>query len=277
MTSSLSPNRLHRHLADMIALEAEIERNLEALIPAVSSHAGVADLFTGFRAMTRSQRQALEARLKTISEGIPVSKGTAQLLPPGGLSPDADYPVSTALRIAYTMFQEAVIGYAALHPLATRFLDSHRIAPEGTAYHLTHQHAENYIHAIQQISNIIPDVVLWELDGEGSECQCTCPSCEAGICLCAHAGRDFISSAWAEARGDAGDEAVLVPLPKQNSPAARAGLRNGDLILGANGSEFESFWDIFTVLKDTPAGEQIRWMVRRDSEDLQEIEMSRSD
>jgi hypothetical protein len=135
----------------MIALEAVIEQKLEELIPAVSAHAGVTTLLTGFLAMTQAQRQALETRLKTIADNVPISKGTTKVLPMDSLSQGVDYPVSTALQIVYTMFHQAVIGYAVLHPLSTRFLDSPYIADEGTSYHLTHQHTENYVQAIQQI------------------------------------------------------------------------------------------------------------------------------
>jgi hypothetical protein len=207
----------------MIALEAVIEQKLEELIPAVSAHAGVTTLLTGFLAMTQAQRQALETRLKTIADNVPISKGTTKVLPMDSLSQGIDYPVSTALQIVYTMFHQAVIGYAVLHPLSTRFLDSPYIADEGTSYHLTHQHTENYVQAIQQISRLIHEVVLWELDEKGFECQCACLSCGAGICLCAHAGRAFISNTWAAAGPIAAEEAVYVQLPKQNSPAAKAG------------------------------------------------------
>jgi S1-C subfamily serine protease len=70
---------------------------------------------------------------------------------------------------------------------------------------------------------------------------------------------------------------VYVQLPKQNSPAAKAGLRKGDVIVGANGGEFKSFWDIFSVLENTKSGEQIRWMLRRDPDVVEEIAMVRSE
>jgi membrane-associated protease RseP (regulator of RpoE activity) len=138
------------------------------------------------------------------------------------------------------MLNQAVIGYSVLHPLATRFLDSPFFADEGTSYHLTRQHTQNYVQAIQQISRLLHDVVLWELDREGLECQCICPSCGVGICLCALAGRSFLSDAWIEAGPIADDEGVYVQPPKQNSAAANAGLRRGDVILAAGGQEFES-------------------------------------
>ncbi len=116
------------------------------------------------------------------------------------------------------------------------------IADEGTSYHLTRQHTQNYVQAIQQISRLLHDVVIWELDQEGLECQCICPSCGIGICLCAMAGRSFLSDTWVEAGPIADDEGVYVQLPKQNSAAAKAGLRRGNVIISRWWSRNRVVW-----------------------------------
>ena len=275
MTSPQNPNRLQTQLAHMIALEAAIEQRLEELIPEVSAHVGVTALLTGFQTLTRAQRQALETRLQIIADGAPLSKGTTVVLPVDRLSQEADYPISTALQIVYTLFNQAVIGYSVLHPLATRFLDSPFIADEGTSYHLTRQHTQNYVQAIQQISRLLHDVVLWELDQEGIECQCICPSCGAGICLCAMAGRSFLSDTWVEAGPIADDEGVYIQSPKQNSAAAKAGLHRGDVILAAGGQEIESYGDLQSAVRNAEPGEEIRLTVRRDSDGLEEVAIVR--
>ena len=275
MTSPQNPNRLQTQLAHMIALEAAIERRLEELIPEVSAHAGVTALLTGFQTLTRAQRQALETRLQIIADAAPLSKGTTVVLPVDRLSQEADYPISTALQIVYTIFNQAVIGYSVLHPLATRFLDSPYVADEGTSFHLTRQHTQNYVQAIQQISRLPHDVVIWELDQEGIECQCICPSCGVGICLCAMAGRSFLSDTWVEAGPIADDEGVYVQPPKQNSAAAKAGLHRGDVILAAGGQEIESYGDLQSAVRNAEPGEEIRLTVRRDSDVLEEVAIVR--
>ena len=275
MSRTQNPNRLLTQLAHMIALEAAIEQRLEELIPEVSDHAGVTALLTGFQALARTQRQALETRLQTIADAVPLSKGTTVVLPVDRLSQEADYPISTALQIVYTIFNQAVIGYSALHPLATRFLDSLFIADEGTSYHLARQHTQNYVQAIQQISRLLHDVVIWELDQEGLECQCICPSCGVGICLCAMAGRSFLSDTWVEAGPIADDKGVYVQLPKQNSAAAKAGLRRRDIILAAGGQEIESYGDLQSAVRNAEPGEEIRLTVRRDSDVLEEVAIVR--
>jgi membrane-associated protease RseP (regulator of RpoE activity) len=160
-----------------------------------------------------------------------------------------------------------------LHPLATRFLDSPYVAEEGTSFHLTRQHTVNYVQAIQQISRLIHDVVIWELDEDECECQCGCISCRSGICLCSHSGRTFLSNAWADVGPISTNELLYVQHPNKNTPAANAGLHKGDVILGANGKDFTSLWDIFSVLENAKSGEEIRLLVRRAHDVVEEIVM----
>ena len=275
MASTQNFNRLQKQLANMIALEYDIEQKLGELIHTVSAHAEAEKLLMEFQTLSKTQRQALETRLQTIADVVPVSKGTAGVTPVEMLSQEADDPVSTTLQIIYTLLSQAVIGYSVLHPLSTRFLDSLLIADEGTSYHLTRQHTQNYVQAIQQISRLFHDVVLWELDQKGLECQCTCPSCAAGICLCALAGRTFLRDTWVEAGPIAADEGVYVLLPKQNSAAAKAGLRRGDVILVAGGQDIGSYLDLQNVVKNAKSGEEIRLKVRRDSNVVEDVSVVR--
>ena len=159
----------------MIALEAAIEQRLEKLIPEVSNYAEATAFRKGFQTLSKDQRQALEPRLHTIADNAPQMKDPATGFAANGLSEGGNYPVSTALQIIHTIFNLAVMGYSVLHPLSTRFLDSVLIADEGTSYHLSRQHTQNYVQANQQISRLLHDVVLWELDREGLEGQGICP------------------------------------------------------------------------------------------------------
>ena len=271
ITSMQNPNRLQTQLVDMIALETAIEKKFEELIPEVSVHAGVTALLTGFQTLTRAHRQALETRLQTITGTIPLLKGTTGVLPLDRLSQEAVYPVSTALQIIYTMFNQAVIGYSVLHVLSTRFLDSLLVADEGTSYHLTRQHMQNYIQAIQQISRLLHDVMIWELDQGGLECQCTCPSCGVGICLCAMAGRSFLRDTWIEAGPIVDDKGVYIQLPKKNSAAAKAGLHRGDVILAIGGQEIKLYGELQSAVRNAKPGEEVQLTVRRDSDVLEEV------
>ena len=271
MTGIQPPDRLQEQLLQLVAVEAAIERKVEELIPEVVDHAEAVALLEGFQALSRKQRHALESRLHAIADNEPEMQDPVIDYAATGLNEKMNRSISTALQIIYTMLNQAVIGYAVLHPLATRFLDSPFIAAEGTSFHLARQHTQNYVQGIQQITRLLHDVVLWELDRKGVECQCTCPSCGVGICLCALAGRSFLSNTWSEAGPIADDKGIHVQLPKQNSAAMKAGLCRGDVILGAGGQEFESWGDIQSVVRNAKTGEEIRLTVRRESGELEDI------
>ena len=274
MMSTQNPNRLEKQLVHLIALEAAIEQKLEVLIPEVSEHTGATALLTGFLALPGDQQQALETRLYTLSDTAPQMKVLATISVTGGLSEGEEYPVSTALQIVHTMFNQAVIGYSMLTPLGTRFLDSPYSADEGTSFHLAKQHMENYTQSIQQITRLLHDVLLWELDHEGFECQCQCPSCGAGACLCSMAGRLHLSRAWEGAGSFWEDGAIYVQLPKQGSAVAKAGLQKGDVIVAVANQEIESFGDLQSAIRNAEPGEEIQLSVRRSSNDLEEVVIS---
>ena len=259
----------------MIALEKAIDKKIESLLPEVTSHSEATALLTSFQSMAAGQMHALENRLQNIS-----NETTNPTQPPAieltsGFTLDEKYPVSGALQIAYTLSGQAIAGYAVLHPLATRFADSLVIAEEGTSYHLCRQHGQNYIEAVQKISQLIPDVILWELDQEHLECQCTCPSCGVGVCVCALAGRDFLREAWREVGPIASDEAVFVQTPRQNSAASKTGLHLGDVILAAEDQEIESYGDLQNILRNTETGAHLRLKVRRYNDGTKNVDLVR--
>ena len=271
MTSRQNPSRLETQLTHMLALETAIEQRLEELAPEVSDHAEATALLTRFHTLSRDQRRALEARLKALAGNeLPSSESMAiyaSTKPPEG----AVYPVSSFLQEIYTLYSQAVIGYVTLGSLSTRALDSWFIADEGTSAHLARQHISNYVGAIQEISRLINDVVLWELDRDGLECQCICPSCSVGVCLCSTGWRSILSSAWSEAGPIANEEGIFVQHPRQDSAAAHAGLVRGDVIIATGGDKIESLGDMQNAVSHSQPGEEICLTVRRDSGELEEI------
>lgn len=260
MITTVDQTTLLSHLANMIALETAIEQRLEELIPDVAGHAGTSRLIAELRTSSSDHRQALELRLASL----------------GGYeshnSPDAlAFLASTALQEVYGLCSEALIGYALLGSLSSRSRDSNSIADEGTSMHLAIQHTDDYVRAIQDISRQINDVLLWELDRDGVECQCLCPSCSVGICLCAAWWRDVLSEAWSEAGPINSDIGIYIQEPKKGSAATQAGLVRGDVILTVNGDEIVSSGDIQRALRDCPPGEAIQLTVRRRSGQLEAI------
>jgi len=267
VTNTQTPNRLHRQMAEMVALEAAIEQALGELIPEVSNHSEVTAVFKDFHAMTQGHLQALTARLQTVAD-VPIPDTTGKSFPDGDRGDG--YPVSTALQTIYVAFSQAVIGYSTLQTLTRRFRDNWLIGDENTDA-LVKLHTANYVGAIQQISRLVHDVVVWELDDKGLECDCICPSCGLGVCLCAVSSREQLSNAWAEAGPIAVEEGVYVHPPRKGSAAATAGLRSGDVILTFDGHEIQSHPVLQTAVLKPDPGEQIQVRVRRGSGEFEDV------
>jgi len=264
-------DRLQQQLVHLIALEAAIEQKLEELVSAVSENAEAITLLSGFLSLPRDQKKAIETRLLTLTETDPRTEDPATILVAGGLSEVEEYPVSTALQLAHTMFNQAVIGYSMLLPLGTRFRDSPWLEDEGTSFHLAKQHMENYTRAIQKITHLLYDVLLSELNEEGYECQCGCPSCSAGVCLCSIAGRLYLSLAWEAAGPILENGPIYVQLPRQGSAAANAGLQTGDLILSGDNREIDSIDDWFEIIDEVGPGEVVKLNIRRKSGEITDL------
>jgi hypothetical protein len=262
-------------MADVVALEATIEQVLDQLIMESANHPEVTAMLQEFYAMTKGQLYALDTRLQTLAANVPIPDRTAAVRPDEESGDGNTYPVSTALQTAYTLFNRALIEYAALQVLAIRFRDSWAIAADGTTAHLARQHTQNYVHAIQQIARVLHDVVVWEMDQEGLECQCTCPSCSSGICLCAAASRVTLSHAWIDDGPIAVDAGVYVQLPRKGSAAANAGLRKGDVVVGVDGKDVKPISDLQTAIREHQSGEPVHLKVRRGPDEIKDVTIIR--
>ena len=265
-----TPNRLHRHMAQMVALEASIEKTLAQLSKRASNHPDVAALVRRFHEMSGAQRQTLNARLQAIAGNIAIPDGAVVEFEGGG----SGYPVSTALRHAFSILNQGIFGYAMLRTIALRFRDSH-IAGEGNTGDIAKQHTANYIGAVHKINQMLPDVVLWEMDREGSSCLCTCPCCGLGVCLCAVNARTTLSDAWAEVGPIADEAEVFLHPPRSDSAAANAGLHHGDVIVAVDGQELQSYSTLQSAVRGHQSGEAIELRVRRVSGELEEITVVR--
>jgi hypothetical protein len=275
MLQTQAPNRLHKQMAEVVALEAAIEQVLDQLIMESSHHPEVTAMLREFHAMTKGQLYALDTRLQTLAANVPIPERTATICPDATSGDGNTYPVSAALQTAYTLFNRALIEYAALQVIALRFRDSWAIAEDGTTAHLARQYTQNYVHAIQQIARVLHGVVVWELDHEGLECQCVCPSCSSGICLCAAASWVTLSHAWIDDGPIAVDAGVYIQLPRKGSAAANAGLRKGDVVVGVDGQDVKAISDLQTAIRAHQSGEPVQLKVRRSTDELQNITIIR--
>ena len=269
MKKKLRENRLHQHMAQLVALEGSIEKMLEQQSKSVTDYPDGAAAIQKFRQLAHTHRQALEARLNTVSDNVSVMQRTDE-----EFQFNYAYPMSTSLRLAYRSLNEAIIDYTTLRILALRFCDSIVAGKENTA-DLANQHMRDYVGAVHKISQLLHDVVIWEMEQEGHSCDCTCACCGLGICICARNNRKTLSDAWAEAGQISEDVSVAVLPPRPGSNAATAGLLPGDLIVGVDGQSLQTYENFYGVIDGHKSGETIELRVRRESGELRDVPILR--
>ena len=260
----MTTNRLHEQLKQVIALEDCIERFLtQQLRNPVKSESAV-ELLENVRDTASKQKRDLVNRLEAISDGVTNSDDPAKEISwTCGANP------SSILEATYTALNEAIIGYTTLSIIAKRFRDS-AIIGEGNTTDLADQNTQNYVKAVRSISYLLHDVVIGELDHDGLSCECTCACCGIGLCICATYNRETLSNAWAEAGTFADEGEVLVLQPRLGSPAAVAGLQQGDFIVAADGTELASYATLYGIADGHQPGESIELKVRHANGELVE-------
>ena len=270
-------NRLQQHLASMVALESQIETTLAEIVARGTGHPDADTLLGRIHAMGKDQHAALDARLEVVrSEGsgsnawgtIPDFSDLTRATGRGSAN-----SVSFALHIVYTMLNHAIFGYTMLQALAHRYRDSKTAGGENTG-DVSEQHTRNYAAAVQEINQLIHDVVLWELSQSQDECRCTCPSCSLGVCLCSVSSRAILNSAWADT-APVRQDGILIQTPKSGSAAAIAGLREGEVVMAANGQVLHTPQDLQGVVRKHLQGEDITLRVRREGVETLDIVVTR--
>jgi hypothetical protein len=154
-----TPNKLHHHMVEMVALEVSAGRTLDQLSKQASDRPDVAALVGGFHEISGAHRKTLEARLRVVAGDIAIPDRVVAEFDNGG----GGYPVSSALWQASTALNQAIIGYAMLRTIALRFRDSPMIG-EGNTGDIAEQHTCNYVGAVHEINQMLHSVVVWEMD-----------------------------------------------------------------------------------------------------------------
>ena len=162
-----------------------------------------------------------------------------------------------------------------LRSIALRSRDSILVG-EGNTGDMAERHLQIYVSAMHRIYRELNNAVLWELDQVGETCQCTCPSCGHGICMCSQAPRRTLSDIWSEAGPISDDKSVYVHPPRRSSPAEQAGLRAGDEILEANGNVLDTHFVLQGIVSEHTPGGQIELRVRRASGEVESVSLIRT-
>ncbi len=258
------PTRQQRQMAAMVALERVLCERTEYFSNRTSHNPEVVNLLADLRELTNRHRQALGERLRAIAPDVGIPDPPFAIGVLEELSDGQKYPASTALTALHTLLDQAVIGYSVLLELCLRARDSSLRGPDNSA-DLVFAHMEDYASAAQRIVRTLHYAVIGELEQEGQECQCTCPSCGLGICLCGVASRRNLGLAW----GDAGPIYIGGPVvmvkPRKGSAAAAAGLQKGDLVVAVDDKEFDAIPMLQDSVRGHQPGEAVNFQIQHES------------
>lgn len=250
-------------LVELLALERFIEARLDDLVAQAESSPRAAELLRELATVARQHRDAVYGRLAAArlchEDEAPCMAAASTA--PGPLA--ALHPASAALRDAYALVSQGLIGWATMFPLAMHVRDSWVVANSDTTAHILRRHTQDYAAAAGRILAVLPDVLIDELNAAGIECGCTCPGCSIGLCLDAVSMRGLLAEALAAARPPGVSHGVKLTVPREGSAVARSPLRVGDIILAVDGQKLETVGQLQRAISNHAPGEPIQLAVRR--------------
>jgi hypothetical protein len=262
-------------VSSAIALEIHMRAFLDWMSEQTREYVEASDALKRLAATAKVHETALQIRLKQIAgrEGYRESSQALPVERPGTLP-----PISSTLQNIYALLSRAMFGYAILHVMAHRFYDSQE---DGNTADLAERHLNDYAKVSQEINRIVSDAVVWDLGKAGQECQCQCPSCGLGVCLCSPHGTNTVDQILHETtQGDKQEHrpGIRVRPPRKGSPAVRAGLQPDDTVLAIDGQEVSesNLGAMQGAIRKHGPGEQVRLYVKRGSGETQEVLVTRS-
>jgi len=269
MSNSESVNRLQQRLADMVTLEIQNAEILDQGLTQIRGHEGAAETVERLQTMVGAQREALRNRLLAIGGKDSHSGETNPVVSMRQSISGSDNRVA-ALHGIHTALNHAAFGYGIIHATAHRFFDVETAD-------LAEAHLRAYTGAVQEVNQLIADVVVRELGKEGLDCQCSCPSCQLGVCVCAPHGTATVMQAWVETAPATAEEGVILRSPRANSAVDNSDLREGDVILAVDDQAIGSVPQLQAAIRDREPGQEMKFQIRRGQDSLQEVTVVRSE
>jgi len=258
---------LAKYVANLDEIEREIGQVLADLGPQLSAQHAAAQAAERWADMTRRHRTALEGRIEASPEEAP-SRSAILPLRTGWQAEGGHGAGADALHILYGAFNHAALGYVILHAVAHRAFDSQ---DEGNTADLAESHLRDYAVAAQEINQLISDIVVRELSDAGIDCQCQCPACGLGVCLCAPHGTNTVNQAWRDTTPEPTEPGIVLRPPRAGSAAVEAGLREGDRLAAVDDAPIASDLDTAAMqaaVRKRVAGEELRIRVLRGTDTL---------
>lgn len=152
------------YVGDMAALESHIEEALDRQLTEVKDNPVALAAVRDFHDMVKRHRDTLKAMDEETGKtvGTPIKEAGAALFgkAAGIIDLLRSEGISKGLRDDYAAFSLAAISYSMLHTTATALGDS-RVAS------LAERHLRHHADAIMRINQIMPEVVMRELEKDG--------------------------------------------------------------------------------------------------------------
>lgn len=256
------------YLAGVLVLEGQAHKRLRGWATRVSVHPESRAAVDNLATLVQSQRDAWRVRLQAIGGRFTSRKQKSlngKLMIQVSAHRGAN-TVSATIHEISTTCSHLAFEYAKVHAIAHRFFDR-------TTADLAEGHMRAYVNFVRDLNRLVSDVVVWELSQRGQECQCQCPSCGLGVCVCAPHGTLTVEEVWGLPPTPL--LGMHVRPPRANSPAARAGLRAGDVVAAINDQEIHSVDDMQLAIRKHNPGEQLRLRARREPNEILEVTVTR--
>jgi hypothetical protein len=161
-------------------------------------------------------------------------------------------------------------GYAVLTELSLRLY-------EPVLRELAPRHLASHARAVRGLNDLLPSVVVQELDRLELDCRCVCPMCSLGACGCTEAGRGWISEAWQAAQPEVDERPglALTP-PRRGSQLAEHGVRGGDRLIAIDGKPLttsgkSAVIDIQAAIRKHAIGDELLLAIACDAEQNREL------
>lgn len=180
-------------LLELLDIELKVAREASWMSSGAWHDDVATELLASAAAAAQTHARAIEARLRAFGVQPPPPPELDALQPLPGRA-------SGALCRLFTLLSEAVAGYAALAPIANRFRDSAITEPTGMTGHVARDNSQRHLALMGRTCGTVQAVVLRELTADGLECQCVCPACGLGLCVCGLGARAGLNEAWLAAR-----------------------------------------------------------------------------
>ncbi|MDA1256901.1 MAG: LuxR C-terminal-related transcriptional regulator [Chloroflexi bacterium] len=277
MTTQVDSHRVRSALVELANMEALIERKAVELQPIVATHAAATDLVGDVLQTAREHLEAVDERISRMPGGTKPDPAIPIQRPQISAGFAGSHPVSSGLGTVYSLLSEAVIRYTIIQPISNRFRDSMVAESEGTTAHLTRDHVQDYMAISGRVTEIIHDVVIWELDRDGLECYCVCHACGMGLCVCAMGARVAFGKAWTAACPPAAEHGLPVNPPRSTSAAAAAGIRAGDTVVAVEGLKIDATSVLQGTIRDHDPTAMINFTIRRNGQEISVIAEHRND